>query len=376
MLSGQERLAGRSRGYLPRQEHQCKSTTAHVQEGTRAMAFDELLNEGSTMFRTRWLGYDRAQVDEEYGRLEEMLLTVCADRDAALATAEDLARHLEQARSELAEYRGIHAGHSKDDAVAGCMRYLMHIAKRKAEEIEVDARARTEQAVSRAEDAVGRQARLLDETEQETQRRLAEATQRARQIVGDALEQSRAMLAEMAEQQRLLDQWYGEVSSTSDLPLPRIGEPDPAEPQPVWTAPGESRPADSTPADSTSADSVPNDSRPNDSSLADSVPGNSTLVEPSLTESRLTESRLAEPALCDSALAGSASADSAPAESAVADSALTDSTPDESAPADSAPADSVPADSALTKSTLTDSTLALPTPVEVEQAADARSVTR
>lgn len=325
------------------------------------MAFDELLNEGSTMFRTRWLGYDRAQVDEEYGRLEEMLLTVCADRDAALATAEDLARHLEQARSELAEYRGIHAGHSKDDAVAGCMRYLMHVAKRKAEEIEVDARARTEQAVSRAEDAVGRQARLLDETEQETQRRLAEATQRARQIVGDALEQSRAMLAEMAERQRLLDQWYGEVSSTSDLPLPRIGEPEPAEPRSVWTAPDESGPVDSTPADSTPAVSVPNDSRPNDSSLADSALGNSTLVEPSLTESRLTE-----PALADSALAEPASADSTPA-----DSAVVDSTRDESASADSGAADS-----ALTKSTLTDSTLTLPTPVEVEQAADARSVTR
>ncbi len=193
------------------------------------MAFDELLDEGTTTFRTRWLGYDRAQVDQECARLEALLETACADRDAALATAEDLSGHLEEARAELAEYRMIHAGYNKDNAVSGCIRYLMHVAKRRAEDIEAEARARAQQAVSQAEDAAARQARLLDETEQETQRRLAEASQRAREIVGEALEQSRALLAELAERQQLLEQWYSEVVSTPDLPLPRQSESPSAE---------------------------------------------------------------------------------------------------------------------------------------------------
>ena len=194
------------------------------------MAIDDLLNEGggAEHFRTRWFGYDRKQVDEVVSRLEEQLQVACTDRDAALATAEDLARHLEEARSELTEYRMIHAGHSKDNAVSGCIRYLLHVARRKAEEIEADARARAEDAVQRAEESAGRHARLLDETEQETQRRLAEASRRAREIVGEALEQSRTLLADLAERQRLLDQWYAEVATVSDLPLPRSAELEPA----------------------------------------------------------------------------------------------------------------------------------------------------
>jgi cell division septum initiation protein DivIVA len=193
------------------------------------MAIDDLLNEGPRTFRTRWLGYDRDQVDEEYARLEGQLDTACTDRDAALAMAEDLTRHLEEARSELGEYRMIHAGHSKDDAVSGCIRYLLHVAKRKVDEIEVEARGRAEKAVRAAEGAADRHVRLLDETEQETQRRLAEANRRAREIVGGALDESRVMLADLAERQRLLDRWYAEVASTPDLPLPRRSEPAPAQ---------------------------------------------------------------------------------------------------------------------------------------------------
>ncbi len=192
------------------------------------MAIDDLLNEGAHNFRTRWLGYDRGQVDAAVARMEEQVTVACADRDAALATAEDLARHLEEARSELTEYRMIHAGHSKDNAVSGCIRYLLHVARRKAEQIEDEARARVEDAVQRAEESAGRHARLLDEAEQETQRRLTEASRRAREIVGEALEQSRTLLADLAERQRLLEQWYAEVATVSDLPLPRESEPEPA----------------------------------------------------------------------------------------------------------------------------------------------------
>ncbi|SDK82677.1 hypothetical protein SAMN04488074_107236 [Lentzea albidocapillata subsp. violacea] len=193
------------------------------------MAIDDLLNEGPKNFRTRWLGYDRIQVDEEYARLEAQLDLACTDRDAALETAEDLARHLEEARSELAEYRTLHAGHNKDNAVSGCIRYLLHVARRKADEIEDEARARAEDAVQRAEESAGRHAVLLDEAEQESQRRLAEASRRAQEIVGEALERSRAMLAELAERQRLLDQWYAEVTTAPNMPSQRSPEPASAE---------------------------------------------------------------------------------------------------------------------------------------------------
>lgn len=193
------------------------------------MAMDDLLDEGRRAFRTQLFGYDRGQVDEEYARLEGLLELACADRDAALQTAEELTRHLEEARSELTEYRTLHAGHNKDNAVSGCIRYLLHVARRKADEIEAEARARAEDAVNRAEEAVGRQARLLDEAEQETQRRLTEAGRRAREIVGEALERSRVLLSDLRERQRLLDQWYAEVTATPDMPVPRSPEAEPAE---------------------------------------------------------------------------------------------------------------------------------------------------
>ncbi|MFD4638240.1 hypothetical protein ACFWN2_13055 [Lentzea sp. NPDC058436] len=197
------------------------------------MAMDDLLDEGRTAFHTQMFGYHRGQVDDERARLEQQLELACADRDAALETADDLTRHLEEARSELAEYRTLHAGHSKDNAVSGCIRYLLHVARRKAEGIEADARARTEDAVHRAEESAGRHARLLDEAEQETQRRLAEASQRAREIVGEALERSRVLLADLGERQRLLDQWYEEIGDAPggsavgvrpEMPAPRRPE--------------------------------------------------------------------------------------------------------------------------------------------------------
>ncbi|WP_329792897.1 hypothetical protein V1227_13550 [Lentzea sp. DG1S-22] len=197
------------------------------------MAMDDFLDDGHRTFGTQMFGYDRREVDEEYARLERQLELACADRDAALETAEELTRHLEEARTELAEYRAIHAGHDKDNAVSGCIRYLLHVARRKADEIEAEARTRAEEAEQRAEEAAGRQARLLDEAEQETQRRLAEAGQRAREIVGEALERSRVLLSDLGERQRLLEQWYAEIASVQEMPLPRSPEPAAVEAAPT-----------------------------------------------------------------------------------------------------------------------------------------------
>lgn len=179
-----------------------------------------------TPFPVRWRGYDRRRVDEELirsrwelARLREELDVLRTDRDGAVATADDLMRELEDARSELGEYRVLHAGYAKDNAVSGCIRYLMHVARQKADAFETDARERSEQMLKRAEEVARQQAVLLDETEQETQRRLAEAEQRAREIVQEATAEARALLAGHVDGP---DRWTPDTAPSLDVPMPRI----------------------------------------------------------------------------------------------------------------------------------------------------------
>src|ERR1700742_2872286 len=51
-------------------------------------------------------GYDKAQVEDHLERLDADLKLLAADRDAAVSQANDLARQLEKARSEIDELRG------------------------------------------------------------------------------------------------------------------------------------------------------------------------------------------------------------------------------------------------------------------------------
>ncbi|GAB2993131.1 DivIVA domain-containing protein [Saccharothrix stipae] len=179
-----------------------------------------------TSFPVRWRGYDRRDVDasltrlrQEVARLREELEVLRLDRDGAVATADDLIRELEDARSEIGEYRVLHAGYSKDNAVSGCIRYLMHVARQKADAFETDARERSEQMLKRAEEVARQQAVLLDETEQETQRRLAEAEQRAREIVDQATAEARALLAGHLDGP---DRWTADTQPSLDVPMPRL----------------------------------------------------------------------------------------------------------------------------------------------------------
>jgi hypothetical protein len=223
-------------------------------------------------FTVRWRGYDRREVDQEFAclwqdldELQEHVDVLRLDRDAAAATAEDLTRQLEDARSELAEYRVLHAGYSKDNAVSACIRYLMHVAQQKANAFETDARERSEQMLKRAEEVARQQAVLLDETEQETQRRLAEAeegahatvehareaVQRVREIMREAVTEAEALLADQvpvgtpdadatdadatdvdatdvgtpdadATDVDAADRWVAETESALDVPSPRL----------------------------------------------------------------------------------------------------------------------------------------------------------
>ncbi|XVS62410.1 DivIVA domain-containing protein [Actinosynnema sp. CA-299493] len=182
-------------------------------------------------FSVRWRGYDRREVDDELvrsvqevARLREELEVLRLDRDGAVATADDLMRELEDARSELGEYRVLHAGYAKDNAVSGCIRYLMHVARQKADAFETDARERSEQMLKRAEEVARQQAVLLDETEQETQRRLAEAERRARRIVQQATAEASALLGGKVDGGKVdgQDRWTVDTAPSLDVPMPRI----------------------------------------------------------------------------------------------------------------------------------------------------------
>jgi cell division septum initiation protein DivIVA len=186
--------------------------------------FDELLREPSRWFRTRLRGYDRRQVDEELAALDEELQIARTDRDAALARAEDVTRQLEEARAELSDYRLLHAGYSKDNAVGGCMRYLIHVAKQEAESVTERAREAANTMERQAEQVLAQRVSLLDEAEQESQRRLAVATRQAREIVGAALDESKRLLADLAARQRVLDDWYEQTAAAVNLPTPRQEE--------------------------------------------------------------------------------------------------------------------------------------------------------
>ncbi|CAL9616889.1 hypothetical protein SUDANB95_05719 [Actinosynnema sp. ALI-1.44] len=171
-------------------------------------------------FNREWCGYQRREVDAAIRQLVERLEQLTTDRDAALATADDVGRELEAARAELAEYRMLHAGYSKENTVSGTIRYLMHVARQKAEKEEQAAHERAEALIAQAREMADRQAVLLDETEQETQRRLAEADRRAREIVEGAAAEARAIAAELVERRKLLDRWCAEL----DIPVPRDDE--------------------------------------------------------------------------------------------------------------------------------------------------------
>ncbi|MFI9812446.1 hypothetical protein [Saccharothrix variisporea] len=203
-------------------------------------------------FNREWCGYQRREVDAAIKQLTERLEQLTTDRDAALATADDVTRELEAARAELAEYRMLHAGYSKENTVSGTIRYLMHVARQKAEKEEQAAHERSEELLRQAREIAHRQAVLLDETEQETQRRLAEADRRAREIVADATAQARAIAADLVERRKVLDRWCAQLG----IPVPReddtdepptLAAPATAPPPPTTAPPAPSPPADAPP---------------------------------------------------------------------------------------------------------------------------------
>ncbi|ATE55247.1 hypothetical protein [Actinosynnema pretiosum] len=150
-------------------------------------------------FDRAWRGYDRAQVQGYVREAETGTRLLAADRDAAVARAEDLARQLEEAREQVRELR------AKVDRISGSpvdvealeerLRRRVELAHRQAEEITARARAAAERTWADAD----RAAASLREQWERLVGEQHEATRATR-------EEAEAAAREAAEQRRELDE--------------------------------------------------------------------------------------------------------------------------------------------------------------------------
>jgi DivIVA domain-containing protein len=118
-----------------------------------------------TSFALAVRGYDREQVDEHLADLHDELRLLTLDRDAAVAEAETLARHLESARAEIGELRArldrtLRA--PADPAVLGeRVRRMLELARAEADAVVAAAHRRAGAVLDRAAEAERRTADRL-----------------------------------------------------------------------------------------------------------------------------------------------------------------------------------------------------------------------
>ena len=164
-------------------------------------------------FALTWRGYDREQVDERIDELLAEIRLLTADRDAALAEAENLARQLERARS------GNDALRSRLDrlcrtpadpaAVSDRIRHLLQLAHAEADGIVATARERA--------------AAIVREAEETADRRAADARAQACRIVDDARRRA-DRLAEIerraADRLRRIDDFLADAETLLEAETP------------------------------------------------------------------------------------------------------------------------------------------------------------
>lgn len=135
-------------------------------------------------FDVVWRGYDKRQVRRYVEGAEAELRVLAVDRDAAVARADDLARQLESARSEIRDLRErvdrISRTPIEPDALTERLRRMAELAHEEAAEVTTRARAVAEHHWATAERAATRlrerSDRLVDELD--ARRREAEAEHR------------------------------------------------------------------------------------------------------------------------------------------------------------------------------------------------------
>jgi cell division septum initiation protein DivIVA len=148
-------------------------------------------------------GYDREQVDERIDELLAEIRLLAADRDAAVAEAENLTRQLEDARSENAALRTrldrLCRTPADPAAVSDRVRHLLELAHAEADGIVATARDRAaaivraagETAERRDADARARAYRVVDDA-----RRRADRLTALERRTADRLRQIDAFLAD------------------------------------------------------------------------------------------------------------------------------------------------------------------------------------
>ncbi|SFW83399.1 hypothetical protein [Amycolatopsis australiensis] len=154
-------------------------------------------------FALTFRGYDREQVDERLDELLAEIRLLTADRDAAVAEAENLTRRLEEARAENAELRArtdrLCRTPADPAAVGDRVRHLLDLAHAEAAAIVATARDRAaaivreaeEAAEQRAADARARAYRMVDDA-----RRRADRLAAIERRTADRLRQMDAFLAD------------------------------------------------------------------------------------------------------------------------------------------------------------------------------------
>ncbi|MEV6717610.1 metallopeptidase [Lentzea sp. NPDC051208] len=163
-----------------------------------------------TDFDLRRRGYDRDQVQDYVRGAEEELRLVTADRDAALAHAESLARQLEEARTHNAELRArvdrICRTPIEPDVLTERLRRMVDLAHGEAEEITTRARAAAEQHWANAERAAERLRQRAEQLVADLDRRRAEMETEHRELMDRAHRQVEATTRQAERRRRELDE--------------------------------------------------------------------------------------------------------------------------------------------------------------------------
>ncbi|MCR3750746.1 metallopeptidase [Lentzea californiensis] len=163
-----------------------------------------------TDFDLRWRGYDRDQVQDHVRGTEEELRLLAADRDAALAHAESLARRLEEARTRNAELRArvdrICRTPIDPAALTDRLRRRVELAHAEADEISTRARAAAEQHWADAERAAGRLRHRAGQLVADLDRRRAEMETEHRELMDRAHHQIEETTRQAERRRRELDE--------------------------------------------------------------------------------------------------------------------------------------------------------------------------
>ncbi|MGZ3146259.1 hypothetical protein ACVDFE_30555 [Lentzea chajnantorensis] len=162
-----------------------------------------------TDFDVRWRGYDQDQVQHYVHAAESETTALTADRDAALAQAESLARQLEAARTEIAELRArvdrICRTPIDPEALTERTRRMVELAHAEAEEITTRARSAAEQDWANAHRAAERLRQRAEHLVTDLDRRRADVETEHRELMTRAHAQVETMTRHAERRRRQLD---------------------------------------------------------------------------------------------------------------------------------------------------------------------------